>query len=346
MGSNVKVASLVSLGFIGTMSWMLNGMARPIADLPIAAPAALIRAGIEAAPGEALAAVPFERASAVAPSVEDESAAPRIEMPPTVLGPLAAQPEPVVPPLDRILAERNEAPRDMSERENEVSLTAMSAPAANVEVTGGSVNATDAVVPSPSSERVHVVVKGDTLSKIARSEWKRGDPGALKLLLAANPQLKGHADRIRIGQKLVIPSQPAGAVAADAPLAAAPRAAEPAAKAASGTKTAERKVAEKRADVPKSAKVAATGERGRSADKPPVDRGGSSASGRRVVAPETARRTTKAPRWYTIQRSDSLKSIARRYLNDDRRWREIAELNELNARRPVEAGRRIKLPPA
>jgi nucleoid-associated protein YgaU len=54
---------------------------------------------------------------------------------------------------------------------------------------------------------------------------------------------------------------------------------------------------------------------------------------------------TAGQRWYTIQRKDTLASIARRFLNDGQRWREIVALNRaLNPHRIV-PGMRIKLPP-
>ena len=54
---------------------------------------------------------------------------------------------------------------------------------------------------------------------------------------------------------------------------------------------------------------------------------------------------TQAGRWYTIHRNDSLQSIAKRCLNDDRRWREIMELNGLADPKKIQPGTRIKLPP-
>jgi len=51
-------------------------------------------------------------------------------------------------------------------------------------------------------------------------------------------------------------------------------------------------------------------------------------------------------RWYTVQRRDSLVSIARRVLNDGDRWREIAELNKLRDVNRIVPGERIKLPGA
>jgi nucleoid-associated protein YgaU len=58
-------------------------------------------------------------------------------------------------------------------------------------------------------------------------------------------------------------------------------------------------------------------------------------------APEIAQ-----PQWYVVKRNDTLASIARRYLNDDKRWREIVEVNDkLNPNR-IFPGMKIKLPPA
>jgi nucleoid-associated protein YgaU len=49
--------------------------------------------------------------------------------------------------------------------------------------------------------------------------------------------------------------------------------------------------------------------------------------------------------WYTIRKHDSLTKIARRVLNDEHRWREIAKLNRLRNADRILPGRRIKLPP-
>ena len=54
---------------------------------------------------------------------------------------------------------------------------------------------------------------------------------------------------------------------------------------------------------------------------------------------------TETIRWYTIRKNDSLARIARRELQNARRWPEIVKLNkELDARKPIFAGMRIKLP--
>ena len=59
----------------------------------------------------------------------------------------------------------------------------------------------------------------------------------------------------------------------------------------------------------------------------------------------TSKPKTEPARWYTIRKRDSLASIARRQLRDHRRWREIAELNELPNANRILPGTRIKLPP-
>ena len=64
-----------------------------------------------------------------------------------------------------------------------------------------------------------------------------------------------------------------------------------------------------------------------------------------TAAPGGAPATTDA-QWYTIQRNDTLASIAKRFLNDSRRWREILALNGALDPRKISPGMRIKLPPA
>jgi nucleoid-associated protein YgaU len=59
-----------------------------------------------------------------------------------------------------------------------------------------------------------------------------------------------------------------------------------------------------------------------------------------VEAPATA-----GAAWYTIQERDTLSSIARRLLNDERRWVEIKRLNGLEKEGRLMPGMRIKLPP-
>jgi nucleoid-associated protein YgaU len=75
------------------------------------------------------------------------------------------------------------------------------------------------------------------------------------------------------------------------------------------------------------------------------------ASALAAVAPEQAQADagpgtdkTGDERWYTIRRNDTLASIARRFLNDGRRWREIVALNHPLDPRRIVPGMRIRLP--
>jgi nucleoid-associated protein YgaU len=59
----------------------------------------------------------------------------------------------------------------------------------------------------------YVVRTGDSLWKIARSEWNSTDPALIRLLIQANPQLRNR-DAIRAGWTLIIP--PADGIASPA----------------------------------------------------------------------------------------------------------------------------------
>lgn len=76
--------------------------------------------------------------------------------------------------------------------------------------------------------------------------------------------------------------------------------------------------------------------------------GGAQASERRPATQEmvtVAAAQTDGVRWYTIKRSDSLSSIARRLLRDESRWVEIKRLNQLADADKIYPGMQIKLPP-
>jgi LysM repeat protein len=64
-------------------------------------------------------------------------------------------------------------------------------------------------------------------------------------------------------------------------------------------------------------------------------------AGVQAAAPATA-----DVQWYTIQRNDTLANIAKRFLKDPQRWREILALNRALDPRKISPGMRIKLPPA
>jgi nucleoid-associated protein YgaU len=68
-------------------------------------------------------------------------------------------------------------------------------------------------------------------------------------------------------------------------------------------------------------------------------------AGVRAAAPPPVGAVPAVPsQWYTVRKGDSLASIARRYLSDASRWREIDELNNLGDPHKIVPGTRIRLP--
>jgi nucleoid-associated protein YgaU len=136
------------------------------------------------------------------------------------------------------------------------------------------------------------VAKGDTLSRIARREWKSDDWRLVALLAEANPGVRERKNRIVVGEELFIPDAAA---------------------------------------VQRALGRLETGSESVVAQAPAGDTKSGAA--------------TADERWYTIQRKDTLAGIARRFLNDGRRWREIVALNRALDPDKILPGTRIKLPP-
>ena len=62
--------------------------------------------------------------------------------------------------------------------------------------------------PEPEPEkksRVHQVVAGDTLSKIAQRYYDAGGPSEIRTLLLANPELEKNPNQLKVGDKIIIP---------------------------------------------------------------------------------------------------------------------------------------------
>lgn len=63
-----------------------------------------------------------------------------------------------------------------------------------------------AASPSPEIKaRVHQVAAGDTLSKIAQQYYGSGGPAQVRSILLANPVLDKNPNRLKIGDKIIIP---------------------------------------------------------------------------------------------------------------------------------------------
>jgi len=323
MGLNAKGAMLICLGFTGGMTWLVNRVARPMEEMssPL-----IVRteppAGAEptvagkASPTNRLVeavevAGRFERPSAVEQRPTDVQAADDTLALAETGQPLVGPERVFLPPLHLAPASPTVAVAAPASASPEAAEEVRLASAENVPTEPTEAN-TPAIANDPSrlekspevastaagsvtEPKRYRVRRGDSLTKIARREWRSADPKLVRALLQANPQLKDHPNRILVGQELTIPD-----------------------------------LASARATLATAAKTPAV----------------------KLVSDSPARADSEQPakttevRWYTIRKRDCLASIARRYLNDHRRWREIAELNDLRNANRIIPGMRIKLPAA
>ncbi len=310
MALNVKAALVMCLGFVGGMSWLLQGIAPPphTERSPLVASAAgrsdllsgiLSRVGDMVTPRD----VVIDRTPRFAhPSVFEREAATRavesIALPPSRDEAYAvAGDEPALPPLvyDDVppatigvpaLAVAGFAEVELPYEEEVI----VPADAGETEVVLAEYTPEapepDPVPGVPPAPRRYRVSKGDSLVHICRKNWQTTDERAVGLVIALNPQIAERQDRILVGEELLLPD--------DRTLA--------------GVLAGETSITE----------------------------------GASVLA---AAAETDHARWYTIKPNDSLTSIARRFLNDGRRWREILDLNESLDPDTIFPGVKIKLPP-
>ncbi|MGE0480709.1 MAG: LysM peptidoglycan-binding domain-containing protein [Phycisphaerae bacterium] len=263
MSLNVKLALVISVGFITGMCWLVNRAGRPLIEEPSplhvpggAAPgsprgalsaqpatpgASLFRrpspvepprmpsaaeslplavatpvAVVSERPREHVALPPFLASSRQPAAGSDASDAPdrnsigERRLPPSLaaLGdsartPAGANPtsaSPVSTPLTPELARSTPPPARGNDAPPPMAV-------ANVAPT----DEAPAVAPPPNQRR-YTVQRGDSLAAIARREWSGRDEDGVKLLMAANPQLGGRADRIYVGEEIVIPISSSSAV--------------------------------------------------------------------------------------------------------------------------------------
>lgn len=319
MALNFKLAMLVSLGFIASMCWLVNQVARPVLDLgptaarPVASlavqtPTLALTTGAESAAERFTRASPADTAI-TAPALDDERflvAAPEDTGGPFVqakLPPLHVAPEPSTP-----------AAATEPTLRRPPSLSAVADPwSAEAAESGGSPDAVGlaaAEAPGPAAAPTESVVyrvqRGDSLSKIARRTWGSDQRRLIRALMDANPRVARRGGRLLAGEEIIIP---AVGETTDGHLAGR------------GIATA----------------VVATGRNGMAqrddaAARPP--------GGVRSTREQAAR----AARSYTIRSGDSLHGIAERVLKDAGRWREIAKLNGLKDANRLIPGARLKLP--
>lgn len=238
MALNVKLAMLICLGFTSGMCWLVQQAARPIVELPSpvepvaawshpqpappAEPRELARRFEQDSP-VVVAAARRERllAEAVAPPPRIELAGFALHRPGSPASQRAAKQGGVVVAA----AARPRGPKRSTGRPVPLALVIPTAVVSG----GGSDEAARAAQPAQAAEpatpgyRTIRVRKGETLMKILRRELGRDDAAALAAVLKANPQLRGRAHRILVGEQIRLPV--AGSQAARGPVARSPRAA-------------------------------------------------------------------------------------------------------------------------
>ncbi len=211
MALSVKVAMLTCLGFISSMCWLVNGVARPVVELPspLAPPwsdadAPDIRPPapnfLEEAPVTAsteLALVGEDRL-AIVPHGETDLVESRADLPPLV--PRASADEFVAgaePSATELVSDA------LSGGEPLVAVIDAALPEGAPDETEESESG-DA---SAASTRTYRVKKGDTLAGIARSMWGQADAKLIDGLVAANPALSARRNRILVNEELQVPTQ-------------------------------------------------------------------------------------------------------------------------------------------
>lgn len=182
-------------------------------------------------------------------------------------------------------------------------------------------------LPEPAAERIHTVVAGDTLTKVARKYYNDGN--AWKQLAAYNSGVIGKDAQVRIGAKLRIPSPE---VLAGKTPAARPVVREPAPLVVAD-KT--KKPVAERPEVKPLPKDAVNADKSKVAKNDPT----------KIQLPPKSPSKAKAPT-YTVRKGDTLREIARTQLGSVARADEIIQLNPKLIKDPnnVPAGAVLTLP--
>jgi len=312
-----KVAVISSLAFIGGMSWLVSQVARPVVELP----SPLVVAATEAVPSIPVAVVAdAQTPRQLRPTVLAASSPVRPRQQAPARDPLPAAPEALEQPAPLLAAGTLPPP---------------------VIVTGDEVIVADAAVPLDEPQSPPTEPAGASAAAVASAETR---PGGVVEAPADVPVavVREHSGPLMLA-----------AVAAPAPGATPePTPANPPAPVTYTVRKGDTLVKIMRrcwnSDDPAlleallaaNPRIAARRDRIFPGDVLTIP----DITVARAAATEAARQSSQV-QWYTVRKRDSLASIARRMLNDEGRWREIAALNGLRNAHRIRPGERIKLPP-
>lgn len=219
MGLNVKVAMLISFGFIGSICWLVNEVAKPMIELPLP-PTIAAEANVTPVP------ILVAGATAVEEVTTGFQVASAVQPPPV----MRDEPDETELTQNDALAEAVSLPPRIGANEPSTTAVAMDAPSRRLptlaatdpagatsplpDVADG---ASSAAPPQPQQagaaggSQVYEVKRGESLTKIARAAFNSSDYRFVLALIEANPAVKARKGMVLAGEQIVIPDLSAGA---------------------------------------------------------------------------------------------------------------------------------------
>ncbi|MEE8171172.1 MAG: LysM peptidoglycan-binding domain-containing protein [Phycisphaerae bacterium] len=170
----------------------------------------------------------------------------------------------------------------------------------------------------------YTVLPGDSLSRIAAKHYGRSTPKSIDAIFDANPHVLKDLNRIRVGQKIVVPRLETKAPAL--------------ARAVGPT---ERNVGPVR--IPRSLE---SGRRSKDGVEPIKNRNAANRPAKKKTNTPARKKTPDSGRTYVVRKNDSLSRIAMRELGSAGRYHEIFEINRDRLKNPnvVIPGTKLRLP--
>ncbi len=242
MGLTSGIAKLVSLIWIGAVAWSIDRVSKLRGDepgeTPVAAPAGPTRTlpfegvALAGTPGGSdLGSQAFDHRSAAATRSDapvEELRFDAIGEPPALVAEMSS--DRILPALLQMappLVEEIVEPESYADAPGEAVLaigpveeppadeplhvrpggTAEVASTADVGAAPSDPPATAAV----DADRSYRVVRGDTLHRIAKRKFGSAEPGLIQAIFEANPELKKHPNRLKVGSEVRLPTWPRGA---------------------------------------------------------------------------------------------------------------------------------------